>query len=204
MPRAQPGDTPASHFGGPRRFGKLAACFTVGLTVLAAGGCQQHKPPPAPAVIIPEPPPPAPPPRQPVLRHASHLAWSFAAMPDRCIATASGDGATLTVTVGRNAGVTLRLALTASATAQVRARAAATLRFHGPSGHWTLQGRGDPNAGISVASAPDEVSLGRVLMLLAGGVLDVDARASALPSLQIPPAGPEGTSWFDCARAQMI
>lgn len=108
------------------------------------------------------------------------------------------------MTVQRNASVVLRLTLAAPLATQVRARTTATLRFHGPSGHWVLQGRGDPHLGISVASASDEVSLGRVLMLLAGGSLDVDLRAPPPSSLQIPPAGPEGASWFDCARAQMI
>jgi hypothetical protein len=205
MPRAEPGDTSASHFGGPRRFAALLTHFTIGLTALAAiSGCQQHKPPPPPAVTIPAPPPPAPPARQPVVRRASHLAWSFEATPDKCVATASGEGATLTITVQRNVGVVLRLALAAPLTTQIRARTTATLRFRGPSGNWALHGRGDPHVGISIASASDEVSLGRVLMLLAGGILDVDLRAPGPPSLQIPPAGPEGTSWFDCARAQMI
>ncbi len=167
------------------------------------GACQQDQPPPAPAVEAEPPPAPVPPPPPPS-RHVVHLAWSFDVGADRCVATAAGHLTTLTVTVRRNATVDLNLAFRAPDAAQIAAGSAAHLRFSGPSGKWNLQASGTARHGIGVSSRPDEMSFGRVLILLGGGVLDVAASPPVLASVQLPPAGPEGQTWFDCARHQMI
>ncbi len=173
------------------------------MLAMTFGGCQQDQPPPAPAVAA-EPPPAPPQPPPPPPRRVVHLAWSFDVGSDRCIATAAGQLTTLTVTVRRNAAVDLNLAFPAPDAAQIGAGSSANLRFSGPSGKWALQASGNARHGLRVSSSPDEMSFGRVLILLGGGTLDVAALPLLLASVQIPPAGPDGQAWSDCARHQMI
>jgi hypothetical protein len=133
------------------------------------------------------------------------MRWSFATGPDRCVATASGDHSVVRVTVVRNGSVALSLGYPPPAVRQLKPGTRAGLSFSGPSGHWSVQGQANAQRGISASSPPDEVSLGRILLLLGGGSLDAAAAPKLkLPPLQVGPAGPEGQAWFDCARAQMI
>ena len=171
--------------------------------VMVIGACQQNQPPPAPTVAVAPPPAQRQPPPQPAHRIV-HLVWTFDIESDRCIASAADHLTTLTVTVVRNATIDLNLAFPSSEASRIRTYASAHLRFSGPSGNWNLQASGNARHGISASSAPDEVSLGRVLILLGGGTLNITVSPSALPPLHIPPAGPEGQAWSDCARRQMI
>ena len=98
----------------------------------------------------------------------------------------------------------LRLAVSRPEGSHVTARSKANLRFSGPSGNWTLHARGDARHALGAASGPDEESLGRAIILLGGGTLDVALPPPGLPTLEIPPAGPEGQTWSDCARRQII
>ncbi len=164
--------------------------------------CQQIEPPPAPPVevaLLPVPPQPPPQPAHRILR----LAWSFQTRADHCIATAAGDRAAVTITIRRSKGVNFHVALPASEASRIATRSLVKVRFGGPSGNWKLQASGDAKHGIDAPSAQDEVSLGRILILLGGGTLDF-AVPAGLPSLLIPPAGPEGQAWSDCAHSQMI
>lgn len=171
--------------------------------LVTLGACQQAPPPPPPAVAAPPPPVPAEPQRPPA-RRAVSLAWSFDVGPDHCIATAAGDLATLTVTARRTAAVALDLAVSGPQAARITRRLPVTLRFSGPSGSWSLPASGTAQHRIGASSALDELSLGRVVILLGGGTLDVAVPPPGLPTLQIPPAGPQGQSWSDCASRQMI
>jgi hypothetical protein len=170
--------------------------------LMVISGCHENKAPPSSAQAIPIPSPQ--PSRQSDFHHVLQLAWSFEKTPSRCLAKAVGAGAALAIAVSRNTGVKLRLTFPGVVVSGASARTKAILRFRGPAGHWELQGSNIGYVTVSVESASDEVSLGRVLMLLDGGTLDVNVPGPALPSLRVPPAGANGTSWFDCARAQML
>lgn len=179
----------------------LAARAVAIALAMMIGACQQDDPPPAPEVAVA--PPSVPPPPAPA-RRVVRLAWSFDVAADRCIATASDRLTTLTVTVSRNAAVGLILAFPAPEAARITARSSAKFRFKGPSGTWSLRASGDARHGIGAFSAADEIALGRVLILLGGGTLDVAVPPPALPSVLIPAAGPEAQDWSDCARRQVI
>ena len=169
------------------------------LAALAA--CQQAPPPPPAPVVARVPPPPAEAHHPPVHRVVT-VAWSFEIGPESCIATAAGGSATLTVAVRRNAAVDLTLAVPEAS--RITAHSTPSLRFSGPSGAWSLPASGTARHGIAAATGADEESLGRMLILLGGGTLEVALTPPGLPTLLIQAAGPEAQAWSDCARRQMI
>ena len=200
---------PACRVGGARPSvragaGRRAAGSALAAALAAAtGACQQHPPPAAPPVVLaPAPVPPEP--RHEPARRVVVLGWSFDFAPDQCVATAAGDLATLTVTARRNATVDVHLAVSGPQAGRITAHSSASLRFSGPSGHWSLPASGTAQHTIGAASGPDELALGRALILLGGGTLDVALPQPGLPAVEIPPAGPQGQAWSDCARRQMI
>ena len=185
-----------------RRAGPALGAVLVAMT----SACQQADKPAAPAVAAAPAvlaPPPAEP-RRPPARRVVSLAWSFGFGPDQCVATATGDFATLTVTVRRSATVDVMLAVAPPPPARGAARAPASLRFSGPSGQWSLPASGTAQHGFAASSEADERALGRVLILLGGGTLDVTSAPPGVPTVQLPPGGPQGQTWSDCARRQII
>jgi hypothetical protein len=166
--------------------------------LLALAACA--RPPPTPAVTsAPEPPPP---PSRPLAKQPTHQVlrahWSFDARPDGCTARAAAGGVTLQVLVRPATPVRLVLTL-ASPSAPKRG---AKLHFSGPTGHWQVAGNPAGKRQMEGDLGADDTALGRVLVLLNGGVLEVGDPKQAMTSLAIPAGGASGQAWFDCARRQ--
>lgn len=128
-------------------------------------------------------------------------AWTFRAGDDDCVAIAARGTTTLTVTVQR--GATIRLAVVLAAPVASRA-ATAALRFAGQAGDWRLTASFADARRVSVALGADETALGRLLVLLGGGTLDLVAGGRKVVSFAIGESAEAGRHWFDCARGKML
>ena len=165
--------------------------------LLALAACAH--PPPTPVVTsAPEPaPPPRAPPKQPT-HQVLRAHWLFDARPDGCTARAAAGRVTLQVLVRPATPVRLVLTL-ASPSAPKRG---AKLHFTGPTGYWQIAAKPAGKRQMEGDLGGDDTALGRVLVLLNGGVLQVGDPQQAMPSLAIPAGGAPGQAWFDCARRQ--
>jgi hypothetical protein len=168
-----------------------------------AGACQHIEPPPAPAAVV-EPPPVPIPPARPVVRRNIQLAWSFAAGPGRCIATASGEKASLTAGITRDSPVNLTVTLAPPGSAQISGRSTATFRFSGAAGSWLIRASGNPQHRLTASAGTDELAIARILILLGGGTLYVEGTSLSPLLLQVPAAGEPGQTWSECASKQVI
>jgi hypothetical protein len=148
-------------------------------------------PPPKAAEQAPEAPP-APPVQaaRPVLR----AAWSFQTAPDACVALAKAGPASLQITVRPERLIRLTVALPGDAPDKP------TARFNGPAGHWLILGMRAGRREALFTLGRDETSLSRILVLLSGGMLNLEPRGEDLPILSLPESGAQGREWFACAR----
>ncbi len=162
-------------------------------TLLAASCASQ------PAKLPPPPPePPPPPPR--AVRPMVHAGWSFQTSSDACIAVAASGRTKVEVTVRRKTPIRLSVAL-ATATA---ATGNPVAHFHGPAGTWAIRGGHAGDRELMFVMGHDEASLSRVLMLLSGGVLDLQSPDKDLPVITLMESGADGQRWFRCARGIVI
>jgi hypothetical protein len=160
------------------------------LLALAPACCAPHHPAPKPAEPAPLPPPPPAPPERPVL----HATWSFQTGPNACLALARAGAANLRITVHPEGPIRLTMSVPDDAPTKPVAH------FSGPAGHWLLGGSHAVPREASFFLARDEVSLSRILMLLSGGVLNLEPSEDDVPILSLPASGAEGQEWFACAR----
>lgn len=159
----------------------------LGLILLAS--CAQITPKP-----LPKPPPPPPIAEQPRL----HPDWSFQTGPNACLAIATAGRTRLVVAVRRKQPI--RLSVTTPYDSSGRPAA----HFHGPAGAWSATGWRAGGHEIVFTLGHDVDSLSRVLMLLSGGIMDLDAPEKNLPIFILSAAGEQGQHWFACARKLVI
>lgn len=77
-------------------------------------------------------------------------------------------------------------------------------RFRGPAGAWIVHGWHAGAHEIVFPLGHDMDSLSRVLMLLSGGMLDLDSPDGNLPIFTLSASGPDGQRWFSCAKRLVI
>jgi hypothetical protein len=81
----------------------------------------------------------------------------------------------------------------------------AHLQFSGPAGSWQIiQTAKMPRGSLSILLPANDETLGRVLIMLSGGTLELKKPSSRSLSVQLPAAGSDGRSWFDCARDKLL
>jgi hypothetical protein len=177
---------------------RLSACIAVA-ALLLLGGCQAPPPPPPPAgPVLPVPPHAPPAPAQPRER----ATWRFVAAPGMCIAQAIGPTAQLRVAL--RAGHPMVLTLSAPPAVLDGPATPGALRFEGPAGTWSAVATIGPGA-LAVAVEPlNDQAVGRVSLLLAGGLLEPVGAGTALPALNLPSAHGAGRNWFACARGLLF
>lgn len=125
-----------------------------------------------------------------------HTAWAFSTGHD-CVAVAAAGRVRLTIAVHRAGPIRMTVFLPAENTGKPVAQ------FHGPAGTWKAHGVVSGRDAVFTMGR-DMNALSRVLMLLSGGVLALEPSDGDWPILDLPPSGPEGQQWFDCARNSVI
>lgn len=170
-----------------------AAAAAAGALVLAVllTGCARPPPPPPPA-------PPTPSASAPAVRPMLHATWSFAIRPGDCLATAAAGRTRVVLSVPRGKPIRMRIVL-AGASAQHP-----VAHFRGPAGAWTIGGWRAGDHAVAFELGHDVNALSRVLILLSGGVLDLEAAEAPLPRLELPASGAAGQRWFGCVRHSVI
>jgi hypothetical protein len=166
----------------------LAAAFALSLAA-----CQKPEPPPAP-------PPPPPPPPPPIVHRPVAATWNFQT-GDVCTATAGGGALSMEIAVSRD---TMTLTARLPRDAVVRAGRLAGIEFSGPSGAWTMSGRGAASHRVIASQPMTEDQAGEILILLGGGRINIGSRALGVPELRIPNGGEPGRDWFACVRRQLF
>jgi hypothetical protein len=163
--------------------------------LLALGACQPA--PPArvegPARPGAEVVPPAPSPTLP-------LTWSFKQSPDGCHARAIGGAVRLDIAVRGHDPIELTLSGLPDLADRSGRRVAWV--FRGATGNWRLLSAARASHDLVAYIAPGEVSSGKVLTLLNGGVLAVGDAQPTMLHLRLPPSDTAGQAWFDCVRRQ--
>ena len=124
--------------------------------------------------------------------------WSFDARPGGCTALAAAGRVTLQVSIQPASPVRLTVTLGGLSAPKHGAK----LRFIGPTGYWQIIGKPEGKHQLAGELGADDTALGRVLVLLNGGVLEVGEPKQALATLNIPAGGAPGQAWFDCVRRQ--
>ncbi|HUN41963.1 MAG TPA: hypothetical protein VMU81_16885 [Acetobacteraceae bacterium] len=139
---------------------------------------------------MPLPLPPPPPLTRPVLR----TVWGFDTTPKACTMSARASQASLLMIVRPEGPLRLVVSLPAPAPPHMAAH------FAGPAGQWTIAGDGLASGQAVFYLPRNETTLGRILMLLSGGTLELRADTPGLPILSLPESGDAGREWFACAR----
>ncbi len=133
-----------------------------------------------------------------------HASWTFTAGSDECVAVAAGGGTALRVTIRRAAPINLVLSLTAQSEQRLAAHVAIPLRFTGSAGRWQVSAQPLANHQLNVTLGTGDIALSRVLVLLSGGVLDVQSPEQVILSMTVAPSDAAGQVWFDCARSKLL
>ncbi|HVC63431.1 MAG TPA: hypothetical protein VND19_24090 [Acetobacteraceae bacterium] len=120
--------------------------------------------------------------------------WSFRTGPDACIALAKAGSTSLQIAVRPEGLIRLSMSLPGDPPARPVGH------FNGPAGHWLIFGTHAGRREAIFVLGRDEISLSRILMLLSGGVLNLEPAREDLPILVLPESGVEGQEWFACAR----
>lgn len=129
--------------------------------------------------------------------------WTFTAGNDECVAVAAGGGTALRVTIRHAAPINLSLSLPAQSEQRLAGHVAIPLRFTGAAGRWQVSAQQIANHQLNVMLGSGDIALSRVLVLLSGGVLDVQNPEQVILSLTIAPSDAAGQVWFDCARSKL-
>ena len=183
---------PRGFFQEPRAIALRRAAVLGAAAFVAA--CASNPPAPEPvqpAVAKEEPPLP-----RPVTQRRLAASWSFRDGGEGCFAVASARGAVFRVATNR-AGTALSVHVPPGA-GTVRGRGG-SLQFQGAAGSWTVPARIRGRTLQSYAPLTEEAA-GRVLVLLAGGVLRPLRSTEGWPVLSVPAAGDPGRAWFECVR----
>jgi hypothetical protein len=171
------------------------------MAMISLAGCDITPSPATGPVATPEPQK-SEPPRQPsIAPQPVTAAWKFQQSGEICKATATNPALTLDVAVSDDS---LLLLARAHIRPALRRGAHAPISFSGTSGSWTAPGRLTTSHVVSASQPMDEAAVGRVLVLLSGGSLQVGGPHSKLPSLRVPDAGPAGRAWFECVRRRLF
>lgn len=171
------------------------------MIALSLAECAPTPPPVAESVAIPEPQKPKPPRQPPSTPEPVVATWKFQEDGESCKAAATNPALTLEIAVSDD-----RLELLAQAKMRpaLRRGAHAAIAFSGGSGAWTASGRLTAAHVISASQPMGEAAVGRVLVLLSGGTVQVGGPHSRLPSLRVPDAGAAGRTWFACVRRRLF
>jgi hypothetical protein len=165
----------------------------IAAVALSLASCEK----PAPPVVTP-PPPPAPP--APVVHRPVASTWSFQT-GDTCTATAGGGPLSMEIAVSRD---TLDLTAHLPKASVVPVGNPAAIVFSGPSGTWSVAGRGAASHRVVASQPMTEDQAGQILVLLGGGGIKIGSHALGLPELRIPNGGVAGRDWFECVRAKVF
>lgn len=164
-------------------------------SVLVAGlllaSCAAPTPKPSIGVLPPPPPPLA-------ARPSFHAAWSFKTEPGACLAFAAAGHTRLELAVRGAAPIQLGVTLPSAGSGLPVAH------FRGPVGTWAVQGWHAGHHRIVFTLGRGTNALSRVLMLLSGGVLDLQSPDRRLPIVTLAASGAEGQRWFACVRHNVI
>ncbi|HTW70883.1 MAG TPA: hypothetical protein VME47_13415 [Acetobacteraceae bacterium] len=156
---------------------------------MLAGCAKPATPPPQPAAMaLPLPPPP------PVTRPVLRAVWNFDTAHESCIMAARTRRASLLLNLRPEGPIRLIVSLPAPSPPDPAAH------FTGPAGQWTIGGTALARDQAAFPLPRNETTLGRILMILSGGTLDLRPDAAGLPILSLPESGAAGREWFACAR----
>ncbi|MGH7103190.1 MAG: hypothetical protein ACREFJ_12410 [Acetobacteraceae bacterium] len=169
--------------------------------LLVASGC--HAPPKPPVVAgppLPLPPPEAPP--APPLPAPARVPanWSFATGSAGCAAQAAADAGGFGISVQSGGMVYFTVSGGTGTMLPLTVGQPVPISFQGPAGSWTLPGAVRSGSAVRARAPAGDEALGMVLAVLGGGTASAGDVALGLPEIEIPPAGPAGSSWFPCAR----
>lgn len=172
----------------------LLPALAVALLVM---GCAATPPP---VVVAPPVAAAQPPPAPPAAPRWLALRWTFRADDAACRAVATGRGAAVSVTVTRDM-VGLAARLTAPA-GQARP-AGGTVQFQGAAGAWSVPLTQGGRRTAALTGGLNEDAVGRVLVMLSGGRLQVGRAGAGWPVLLLQASGNPGKLWFECVRRQL-
>ena len=171
------------------------------MVMLSLAECGPTPSPTAGPVTIPEPQKPEPPRQPSIVPQPVAAEWKFQESGEACKAAATNPALTLDVAVSDDR---LQLLAHAHTRPALRRGAHAAISFSGTSGSWTAPGRLTASHVISASQPMDEAAVGRVLVLLSGGTVQVGGPHSRLPPLRVPDAGTAGRTWFECVRRRLF
>lgn len=123
--------------------------------------------------------------------------WTFDAAA--CVAHAAGRAFSLTLR-GDDDAVQISLSYRKSAWRQ----RAVPVEYQGRAGRWTATGRVEGGRNLLVTSLLSEESVGRALILLAGGTLMAQQSPGRHLVLRIQSGGKEGQAWFECLKRRLL
>lgn len=191
-----------THFSLPRarQHHRRFSDRSLALALLMLGACTASPPPPPPAPPAATPVVGRPSPPEPRVRDTT---WQFRSEQGGCSAIASDRLAGFEATVD-SANITFALRPGAVVRTSLRTRAAVNLSFTGPAGEWRVAAVKGPDGAITAQRPLDEVSAGRILALLAGGLAAAEGQSVTLPQLRLPPSGSAGPAWFECVRRLLL
>lgn len=163
--------------------------------LLVLGACQ---PPPPAQVAGPAPPAadvgalaPAP---------TLSLTWSFKQSANACHAMAIHRLVRLDIVVSGHDPIELKLSGLPKMADHAGRRV--PWAFRGVTGYWRLLSAARASHDLVSYIAPGEVSSGKILALLNGGLLAVGDAQQTIRHLRLPPSDTAGQAWFDCVRLQ--
>lgn len=171
------------------------------LMVMSLAGCGTTPSPVTGVAVRLEPQKPEPSRQAPIPPSPVVAVWQFQEGGETCKATAANPALALDVAVSDDR---LQLFARAHARPVLRRGAHAPIAFSGISGSWSAPGRLTASHVISASQPMDEAAVGRVLVLLSGGTLQVGGPHSRLPPLRVPDAGTPGRIWFECVRHRLF
>jgi hypothetical protein len=182
----------------------VALVIVLTVSALFLTGCETiTAQPPDPADSVTATTPPRRAPHAANAQHAVDAIWSFRATERSCGAAATHQAVALTVAV--RDGQAIEIAVRPGAAVQApRRRDGLHLVFSGPTGSWRTRARTSPDRAVVLAQQLDESAVGRILMMLEGGTIEVGGSGAGWPVLKLPPSGPAGRDWFECVRRQLL
>jgi hypothetical protein len=177
-----------------------AACV-IAASLIGCTSVRPPPPPPAPPIVVK--PAPVRIARPQPRRQTVHGDWVFSENEQTCGARVSGPRFWLEVTVG-SSDITVFLGANQPTGAPVHQGPLLHIRFSGLAGNWDISGHLVRGPAVVSTLPMDDASLGRLIMMLGGGTVDVPTGPSQLPIFALPPAGREGRAWLRCAHQKLV